>query len=377
MSDITCTCLNVYVRDRLTGAEVEGCDLSNENITDGYWTRTLSTTSDAYVKSDLADFGCCECSPQIWEHELVVERETDGGDAEEIWSGIITRTIEDRVFGTFEIFAFDRSILWSRQPYALSDLFFPAGTDEGVVWSRLVAEAEGCVQSGLNVQSLETGCPIVEDLFIAEGETWFDKLAELASVQWAVVANQMIGPAVNLQGENVQHRLATDIDWADSGAVVDTDGETTATHVTVCSGEPGDGARICASYPTATPQPSVGVGCHTLRVVDPKITNAAQALDAARTIYEQRRNGNRALVTSSGTLSKDTELCIADLVPDRRVSVETSGTCDDFVEVKKMQRILGSFVRSSEGGRTCLRENRVAVDFIPVGGVASASRLSV
>ena len=377
MSNIRCACYQVYLRSVFDGSEVPGCDLSTTNIEEGNWTRTLNQTSTAYLKFPLPDLFCCECAPQKWEHELVIERETEGGGFEEVWSGPVTRTVEDRIFGTFEIFASDRSVLWFEQPYAQERLVFPAGTDEGIVWATLIQMAEDCVQSGLLIRPTETGCPLTEDLVIEEGAEWTRALEELTSVHWAVVANQLLGPAENLQGTTVQHRLATDIDWEDSGAVIDDDGAQTATHVTVRNAAPTVPGAMKGTWPPGPPRPSAGVGCHTLEVIDPKLTTQAELTAAARMLYDQRKDGNRALVTSAGTLSRQTELCIDDLIPDRYVSVETNGTCNDFVEVKVIARVVANFNLSTEGGRTCLQETRVAIDMIPPGGEASSSRLSV
>lgn len=378
MGNIRCACYKIYLRNSFDGSEVGGCDLSEQVIEDAFWTRDLSRTSEAYVKYPLPDLFCCECAPKEWEHELVVERENEAGDFDEIWSGPVVRTVEDRVFGTFEIFAKDRSAWWFEQPYVLEDIVFPVGTDEGIVWATLINQfAEPCVQAGLGVRPTETGCPITTEISLQAGQTWTQVFDELLSVRWAVVANKLLGPAANLQGEQVQHRLATDIDWDQAGAVIDTDGNFTATHVTVSSGEPADTTAVTGSWPKGPPRPSAGVGCHTLRIVDPKVTTVAEAEARAREIQEQRRNGNRALVTSAGSLSEQTELCIDDLIPDRRVSVETNGTCNDFVEMKLLARIIANFSLDTAGARTCLRETRVAIDMIDVGGVASATRLSV
>ena len=377
MAGLLCACYSITLRDRYTGAEVEGCDLSLVNITEGNYTRDLDATSTSYAKYDAPGLGCCECKPEAWQHIVSVER-TDGNETETVWEGVVTNFIEDRVFGTFELFASDKSILWTRQPYATRDLFFPKGTDEADVWAALVSMAEECAQTGLAINPTSTGCGIGQDRFITKGEDVTSLISSLSSVHWSVVAGKLLGPGPNLQGTQTRNNLSTDVDWENNGAVIDNDGTTTVTHATVSNQPPdGTGPIFTGAWPTDEPQPQQGVGCHAIRIVDPKIESNAQARDEARLIVEQRRNGNRAIVTSAGSLSRDSELCISDLIPDRRVSIETTGTCSDFVDDAKINRVVVRFATSSELGQRCITEKQVAPDFIPVNGVASTTRNSV
>jgi hypothetical protein len=73
------------------------CDLSEYSVS-GRFSRVDSDTSLAEVTVFLDERGCCDCLPQAWRDELIIERVDVNGQAEGvIWRGIITQTIEDSI----------------------------------------------------------------------------------------------------------------------------------------------------------------------------------------------------------------------------------------------------------------------------------------
>lgn len=365
---------------RIPGTGPE-CDLTRERLIGGFsWEERV--TSTAQINVALDDASCCDCIPEFWRDELIIERLTPEGRSEGIvWRGTVTNVQQDTSATPprLRISAADNSVWWTRRDRLRESI---VGTlDEAELWLQLVRDAEAGGASGLVIPNASTPTSLFStiDLVGASASTAGALntnliFGGLANVWWTVVDRTLYGPGP-VPNEPMHETLDVDRHWIGEGAVVERDGTAVASQVRLIFRDPDDSNTVVIGEwpPTPVIDPVYGLHIQTYLVLA-EATSTELIAQAARR-YEQDRYGHTFLVTSEDSLAAAAPVTIWDLRPGRTFIVNSQSTCEQIVGLPMRTYNVSVDFESSNGE---IIETRVAPDFGPVGSLArSTNRISV
>lgn len=360
---IRCASYSVYLRSRVTGEPVDGCDFSRLDPKLAKFSWLYSVVSLAELILVTGETDCCGCQPIEWEHELVFERFDRAGQSEgDAWVGPVWKVVDDGVNGELQILALDRSVWPMQRRDVIRQPIHMVGADKTDLWMALWKDLEVGGPSGLTPVPRPVGVTgeLHRDRFDLLG-TAFDDLAE---VRWTVVGDRMFGPGPETVPPIVVGTLDVDRHWEQRGAVIESDGEPTATFVIV-AGE-GD---VIGTWPPGGPAADPLVGLHIKRYDDPTVSTAERAEARAREIWVADRDGDRFLVTSDGTLGPSTPFDLWQMIPGSLFEIEAGVSC---LQLEERMRVVNVVVELAAIQPGVLSEARVAIDLQP----ADSDRLS-
>lgn len=367
MSDTLCATYRVFTRERLTRRLVH--DYTTQTI-EGTFSYRFKATSSAFL-SVAAEPGCDIPKPRPWVDELVVQR--DGDDSEVAWFGPVERATLDDARNELQIEAKDLSEWWNRRQILQARL--QVAGDAAEAWAAVRQDQDRIDPSGLgSAVTSKVGRTVTYDE-PALAETG-PILSELGDVAWAVKAGRLYGPGGTTDGE-VPHpvKLDASVDWVtetgQAGPVIVCEGAELSTKIYVR----GRTGLVGEWPPKGTPVPLEG--WHIPNVVTRSdLVDVGDLTAAARQIWETYSTTPVFLASSTGSLRKASPLAVNDLLPGRRYTVDTGVDTVPLVPVELHNAVI-DFVSRSVGGINELHEDRVAVDFAPVGVDYNTDRLSV
>lgn len=358
MSDLLCSTYRVFTRDRRTKRLVYDY---TDRVIDGTFDCRLSRTSRAFTAVAIEE-GCEIAKPRPWLDEWVIQR--DGDQSKIVWFGPVRKATADMARNELRVEARDPSEWWNRKQIVRAALSLE-NVDASVAWAAVRSDQERGDPSGLAVGSTEPVGRLVSIQADKFADT-FPILDSLDDVAWTVKAGQLYGPGATTDGPNpFGVRLDASVDWVSetgrSGPVIICDGENVATKV-FTRGRTGEYGQW---PPEGTAAPDEG--WHIPDVIRrDDLFDSVELNAAAREIWERNRTTPVFLASSSGSLRKGSPLCFDDLLAGRRYTVTTGDPTLPVVTVE-LSNMVVDFEARQVGGVVALWEDRVAVDFAPVG----------
>lgn len=368
MSDTLCATYRVFARNRRTKKQV--CDYTDVTI-EGTYSCRYKATSTAFVSTAFTP-GCETKKPRPWIDELVIQR--NGERSRIAWVGPVVKSTVDAARNEMLIEARDPSEWWNRRR-VLQNALSLEDVDASVAWAAIRKDQDSIGESGLAVGSTE---PVERNVSIEarQYDSTFAYLQQLEDVAWTVKAGRLYGPGATTDGPRpFKTKLDASVDWINEsgqgGAVIICDGENVATKIFVRgrSGQVGEWPPRGSDVPEE--------GWHIPDVIQrDDLVDVPELTTAARQIWETYRSTPIFLASSSGSLRKGSPLCVDDLLPGRRYHVTTGDPTTPKVVVELANTVI-DFVARNVGGVKDLHEDRVAVDFAPIGIDYDTDRLSV